>query len=76
MAVEAVISELVSVWMFPVSRESTAKIADLSFREPRPVGFFSRKFNRYQQNSVVTKAGKICGRTGKPKPHNSEPDSR
>ena len=72
LAEEAVIGEPVSAGIFPVKRENTGKFAAFGLemtKAPRLSGGISIIC---EPNSLAAKAGKICGRTGNPKAHNSE----
>jgi hypothetical protein len=70
--VEAVISELVSVLLFPVQRENTAKFADLGVEIAGAPRFSGGKSIVCDHNSLAAKAGKICGRIGNFEAYNSE----
>jgi hypothetical protein len=74
LAEEAVISEPVSARWFPVPRENTGKFADFGLEIAKAPRLSEENSTAYQQNSLVAKAGKICGRSGKPEAGNSESD--
>jgi len=67
LAEEAVISEPVSGRLFPVSRENTGKFANFGLEIAKAPRLSEENSIAYQQNSLVAKAGKICGRSGKPR---------
>jgi hypothetical protein len=64
MAVEAVIGEPVSASHFPVSRENTGKFADFGLETAKAPLLSEANSIACQRNSLVTKAGKICWRSG------------
>jgi hypothetical protein len=72
LAEEAVISELVSARWFPVPRENTGKFTDFGLEIAKAPRLSEEDSIAYQQNSLVAKAGKIRGRSGKPEAGNSE----
>ena len=76
MAVEAVISELVSACPFPVQRENTGKFADLDAKLSCAPAFGTGNSIAYPRNSLATKAGKFCGRIGNFEARNSERAAR
>jgi hypothetical protein len=67
MAEEAVISEPVSDLLFPVSQENTGKFANFGLEIAKAPRLSEENSIAYQQNSLVAKAGKICGRSGNPR---------
>jgi hypothetical protein len=67
LAEEAVISEPVSELLFPVSRENTGKFANFGLEIAKAPWVSEENSIAYQQNSLVAKAGKICGRSGNPR---------
>jgi hypothetical protein len=64
MAVEAVISELVSARLFPVPRENTGKFPDFGLKIAEALRLSAGNTITYEQNSLAAEAGKICSRTG------------
>ena len=64
MAVEAVISELVSVRRFPVLRENTGKFVDFSLKKAIIRGVRSVNSMAYQRISLSIKTGKSFGLSG------------
>jgi hypothetical protein len=64
MAVEAVISELVSVRPFPVFRENTGKFDDFGLEVAKVPRLSEENSIIYQQNSLAAKAGKNCWLSG------------
>jgi hypothetical protein len=71
-------SEPVSGRLFPVSRENTGKFADFGLEIAKAPRFSEENSIAYQQNSLVAKAGKICGRSGNPRriTAKSDPNNR
>jgi hypothetical protein len=67
LAEEAVISEPVSARGFPVPGENTGKFADFGLEIAKAPRLSEENSTPYQQNSLVAKAGKICGRSGNPR---------
>lgn len=72
LAVEVVIGEPVSASHFPVSREDTGKFAAFGLEMTKAPRLSEGNSIVCEPNSLAAKAGKICGRTGNPKAHNSE----
>jgi len=64
LAVEAVISELVSVRVFPVLRENTGKFADFPLKTTMIRPLRSGNSIAYQRISLSVKTGKIFGLSG------------
>ena len=64
----AVISEPVSARWFPVPGENTGKFVDFGLEIAKAPRLSEENSIAYQQNSLVAKAGKICGRSGNPRP--------
>jgi hypothetical protein len=73
MTEEAVISEPVSARWFPVPRENTGKFADFGLEIAKAPRLSEENSIACQRNSLVTKAGKICARSGNLRRGNSEP---
>jgi hypothetical protein len=72
LAEEAVIGEPVSARLFPVPRENIGKFADFGLEMTEVPRLSGGNSIGCERNSLAAKAGKICGRTGHPKVHNSE----
>ena len=53
--------EPVSDLLFPVSRENTGKFANFGLEIAKAPRLSEENSIAYQQNSLVSKAGKICG---------------
>ena len=62
--VEAVISELVSVHVFPVLRENTGKFVDFSLKMTVIRGVCSANSMAYQRISLSVKTGKVFRLSG------------
>ena len=73
LAEEAVISEPVSARWFPVPRENTGKFANFGLEIANAPRLSEENSIACQRNSLVTKAGKICGRSGNLRRGNCEP---
>jgi hypothetical protein len=76
LAEEPVIGEPVSARLFPVPREDTGKFADFGLEMTEALRLSGGNSIVCERNSLAAKAGKICGRTGNPKAHNSERAAR
>ena len=73
---EAFIGEPVSVACFPVPREDTGKFAAFGLEMTKAPRLSGGNSIVCEPNFLAAKAGKIFGRTGNPKAHNSERAAR
>jgi hypothetical protein len=67
LAVEAVMGELVSVRLFPVSRENTGKFVDFSLKKTIIHRVRSGNSMAYRPISLSVKTGKVFGLSGNEK---------
>jgi len=75
-AVLAVCSKLPSVCRIPDNWENTGNFADFWLEMTEALRLSGVNSIGCERNSLAAKAGKICGRAGNPKAHNSKRAAR